>query len=195
MLVPRCAPCVLPVLLSVFLLSCMASEEATDPLDSDQMDDSASEADPASSPDVDLASDARADSEVSTESISAVNKVKVKLADSEECFFATFGDRVHLSGSEASGHGWWINIDCPPALGRVTVQLQEFIGHAWRNVGTVGEKTVRAGGGRGKRATARAQCRSRSLTSWRSVIDVDLIDLPDDPDKTVTPSTKLRCRS
>jgi hypothetical protein len=112
------------------------------------------------------------------------------------CFFSTKGDYVHISSSafEASGHGWWVNGDCPASLAVVTVQLQEYYsdGH-WRNKGTVGKKTVGSGGGAGNRATGRGGCDNHGTAGWRSVIDVDLVGVADDPRKLTTPARNIGC--
>jgi hypothetical protein len=112
------------------------------------------------------------------------------------CYFTTKGDYVHISSSafEASGHGWWVNGDCPATLAVVTVQLQEYYsdGH-WRNKGTVGRETVRSGGGAGNRATGRAACNNRGVAGWRSVVDVDLVGVADDPRKLITPARNIGC--
>ncbi|MCF6473170.1 hypothetical protein FAF44_32990 [Nonomuraea sp. MG754425] len=113
------------------------------------------------------------------------------------CYFKTKGDNLHISGSafEASGHGWWVNIDCSATKAVVTVQLQEYFSDGtWRNRGTPGEKTVRSGGGSVNRATGRAACDSSKLTGWRSVIDVDLVGQPDDSDKLTTSAQNIYCR-
>jgi hypothetical protein len=113
------------------------------------------------------------------------------------CTFTTNGDFVHVSSSafEASGHGWWVNTDCDTSTAVVTVQLQEFFSDgSWRNKGTVGRSTVRSGGGSAARATGRASCANGSVTGWRSVIDVDLVGLADDPGVLITPSQNIGCR-
>ncbi|MEU8382998.1 hypothetical protein [Streptosporangium sp. NPDC048865] len=113
------------------------------------------------------------------------------------CYFQTRGDYVHISGSafEASGHGWWVNGDCNATLAVVTVQLQQYYADGtWRNAGTPGSATVRSGGGAGNRATGRAGCLNGSLTGWRSVVDVDLVGLADDPGKLYTPGQNIYCR-
>lgn len=113
------------------------------------------------------------------------------------CTFFTEGDYVHVSSTafEASGHGWWVNGDCPATWAVVTVQLQEFYSDgSWRNKGTVGQATVRSGGGAGNRATGRAGCNDASVTGWRSVVDVDLVGLADDPNKLITPARNIGCR-
>jgi hypothetical protein len=114
----------------------------------------------------------------------------------DRCVFSTRGDYVHVSSSafEASGHGWWVNGDCPASRARVTVQLQEYYSDGrWRNKGTVGRKTVRSGGGAGNRATGRAHCNNHHAAGWRSVIDVDLVGRPDDSRKLVTPARNIGC--
>ncbi|WP_051752371.1 hypothetical protein [Streptosporangium amethystogenes] len=113
------------------------------------------------------------------------------------CVFNTAGDYVHVSSSafEASGHGWWVNGNCNATLAVVTVQLQQYYSDgSWRNAGTAGRATVRSGGGAGNRATGRGGCNSNSLTGWRSVVDVDLVGLADDPGKLYTPSRNIYCR-
>lgn len=117
-------------------------------------------------------------------------------AAEDVCFFETAGDYVHVSSSafEASGHGWWVNGDCETATAVVTVQLEEYYSDgSWRKVGTVGKKTVRSGGGSSDRSTGRAGCTGSATVSWRSVIDVDLVGLADDPDKLTTPVRDLSC--
>jgi hypothetical protein len=114
----------------------------------------------------------------------------------EVCTFTTKGDYVHVSSSafEASGHGWWVNGDCPASMAVVTVQLQEYYSDGrWRNKGTVGRKTVRSGGGAGNRATGRAGCNNNGLAGWRSVVDVDLVGVADDPRKLTTPARNIGC--
>ncbi|MER7513427.1 hypothetical protein ACIP46_37735 [Streptomyces lavendulae] len=115
----------------------------------------------------------------------------------EVCVFETRGDYVHVSSSafEASGHGWWVNGNCPTTTAVVTVQLQEYYSDGvWRNVGSKGKSTVRSGGGSQGRATGRGPCKSSAVTSWRSVVDVDLVGLSDSPEKLVTAGRDLACR-
>ncbi len=111
------------------------------------------------------------------------------------CTFYTRGDYVHVSSNQASGHGWWVNVNCRATWAVVTVQLQQYYSDGrWRNIGTPGRATVRSGGGAGKRATGRVSCSSRSLTGWRSVVDVDVVGVLDDPRKLVTPARNIYCR-
>lgn len=112
------------------------------------------------------------------------------------CGFETRGDYVHLSSSvwEASGHGWWVNINCNATTAVVTVQLQQRIDGEWRDAGTAGKATVRSGGGAGHRATGRATCHSSTVTEWRSVIDVDVVSVLDPPNTLTTGGRNIRCR-
>ncbi len=111
------------------------------------------------------------------------------------CTFYTRGDNVHRSGYHASGHGWWENIDCNVTKAIVTIQLQQQINGSWEDAGSLGTKTVYSGGGSANRAAARADCTTFDSTPWRSVIDVDLIGLPDTPDKKITSTMTLYCRN
>ena len=112
------------------------------------------------------------------------------------CSFLTRGDYVHKSGSEASGHGWWQNINCRATLADVTVQLQEYYSDGiWRNKGSAGKARVRSSpGGRGNRATGRAACANSSRTGWRSIVDVDLVGVADSAEKLATPGQNIYCR-
>jgi|GEM_PF-3860032 len=118
------------------------------------------------------------------------------LTPSALCIFYTRGDYVHVSSTafEASGHGWWINGDCSATWAVVTVTLQEYYSDgSWRDKGT-GQATVRSGGGSGNRATGRAGCNDATVTGWRSVVDVDLVGLIDDPGKLITSAQNISCR-
>lgn len=107
--------------------------------------------------------------------------------------FLTRGDFVHISGTDASAHGWWELPGAPPTLvANVTVQLQRKYGTSWINVSTY-SGVYPEGGGRGNRTTARALCRGATLTTWRSVVDVDVLGKIDDPGKLYTPDKLLYC--
>jgi hypothetical protein len=112
--------------------------------------------------------------------------------------FITDGDRVHVSSTPpptASGHGWWKKISGPGTKAKVTVTLQArpYGASGWRDVAT-GSKTVKSGGGAGKRATARKTCTNLiQKTEWRSVIDVDIIGVADSPEKVSTKAATLFC--
>jgi hypothetical protein len=120
------------------------------------------------------------------------------VAQTSLCGFWTRGDNAHISSTafEASAHGWWINVNCNAQVAVVTVELQQqYSDRGWRAIGTVGRSTVKSGGGAGNRATARARCVSRDRTQWRSVVDVDVIGVADDPRKYKTPVRTLSCRA
>lgn len=110
-------------------------------------------------------------------------------------FYAN-GDKVHYSSSDnsvLSGHGWWVKLSGAGTKARVTVWLQQRKG-GWKPVAK-DVKTVKPGGGRGKRATAREKCGSRKTTAWRSVIDVDIIGVNDSPEKAYTKTVRKKCRA
>lgn len=58
---------------------------------------------------------------------------------------------------------------------------------------TVGQADVYAGGGAGKRATARWACASGDTVGWRAYVDVDLIDWNDPPGLTYSAIMNLPC--
>lgn len=108
--------------------------------------------------------------------------------------FETHGDNVHYSGSEISGHGWWINRGCPTSTAVVTVRLQAFYSDGvWRTVNTA-QSTVTSGGGAGRRATARALCRGAGGPfSFRTIVDVDLVGVNDPSGVGISPVQNLLC--
>lgn len=110
------------------------------------------------------------------------------------CRFRMEGDYVHISIGDASGHGWWVNIDCDATQAIVTIQLQQYINGSWEDAGSPGQKTVYSGGGSANRAVARAFCNNSAATQWRSEIDVDVIGILDGPGKYYTPTRSLYCR-
>lgn len=114
--------------------------------------------------------------------------------DGSICRFRMEGDYVHISFGDASGHGWWVNIDCEATQAIVTVQLQQYINGSWEDAGSPGSKTVYSGGGSANRAVGRAHCNNSITTSWRSEIDVDVIGILDTPLKYYTPTQSLNCR-
>jgi len=109
--------------------------------------------------------------------------------------FETHGDNVHLSGGDASGHGWWVNRGCPTNTAVVTIRLQAYYTDGvWRYVGSLGRKTVYSGGGSANRATARVACLGGGYYGFRSVVDVDLVGLNDSANVGYTPNVNLSCR-
>ncbi len=109
------------------------------------------------------------------------------------CRFTMEGDYPHLSNHrrEVSTHGWWEiesdNQNCPE-YAYVEVWLQanwcDFItGCRWITLAHQ-EKRIREGGGSGRRTTARYDCASNELlVGYRNVVDVDLVGVPDLPNK------------
>ncbi len=101
--------------------------------------------------------------------------------------FGTRGDLPHISYKDSgplgdvSAHGWWENYSGIQARAKVKIKLQaKIFFFKWSNVTKWNEATLRQGGGRGKRVTARYQTQSTRRTLWRSVIDVDIINHRDD---------------
>jgi len=111
-----------------------------------------------------------------------------------QCNYTTEGDNPHLSstGFAASAHGWWnhsINSSCP-LYADVTVTLQAKLCYTTGSSRTCWWETVDhqvtrilAGGGSGRRTTARNDCLFFKLIGYRSIIDVDLVGVWDGPFK------------
>lgn len=117
------------------------------------------------------------------------------LTATHRCYFTTRGDYVHRTGGDASGHGWWENINCPVLQADVRIWLQQYYSDgSWRTRGSTGYKRVYSGGGSANRANARAGCDSSAVTSWRSVVDVDLVGLSDSSEKLITNTRNISCR-
>lgn len=112
--------------------------------------------------------------------------------------FITDGDYAHVSKSDpatASAHGWWIKVTTKATRAVVRIWLQVKVGSKWKTVGS-DRKTLKSGGGSGRRATARMRCAAGPIVKrpvYRSVIDVDLVGVRDDPRRAVTDSRALRC--
>jgi len=82
------------------------------------------------------------------------------------------GDYVHVSSGDASGHGWWLQGNCPYTKSSVTVQLNEWYSdNSWHNKNSA-TGSVYPGGGAGNRVTARQTCVGTTLAGWRSVVTV-----------------------
>ncbi|MCI1663016.1 MAG: hypothetical protein LKI27_09020 [Actinomyces sp.] len=107
--------------------------------------------------------------------------------------FWTKGDYVHVTGGQASGHGWWIRGTTKATQAKVTVQLQAYSTTylGWHNVGSKGSAIVAPGGGAGRRANARFTCLGSLKTFWGSTVDADIIGYLDSPEKAIVrnPST------
>ncbi len=120
------------------------------------------------------------------------------------CVFTTRADDPHLSSTRdaVSAHGWWeipgVDWGCPD-YADVEVKLQ-----VWScNVldpndcyfKTFSERDLRvlAGGGSGKRTTARIPCSMSGPIGYKSIVDVDLVDRSDPNDKEVA-TENVHCR-
>ncbi|GAB3954618.1 hypothetical protein [Micromonospora vulcania] len=111
------------------------------------------------------------------------------------CAFITDGDYVHKTGNDATGHGWWVNVNCASGT-RATVKIwleEYFSDNSWRVKGSGSKSPVYSGGGSANRANARATCQNSGTVSWRSRIDVDLIGQVDSPEQAVTAVRELAC--
>lgn len=112
--------------------------------------------------------------------------------------FIVDGDDAHISRSApatASAHGYWIKVTTKATRAVVTIWLQVKVGSKWKTVGSQ-KKTVKSGGGKGRRATARMTCAAGPIAKrpvYRSVIDVDLVGYVDDPRRAVTDPQALKC--
>jgi hypothetical protein len=116
-----------------------------------------------------------------------------------ECSYQQANDNPHISGGDASVHGYWLFAggSCP-SQAQVTVDLQaywcdEISGCRWINVAR-GSGDYASGGGRGRRANARLTCASSEATGWRGVTDVDLPGMSDPSDVTYSTIVDLACR-
>ena len=110
------------------------------------------------------------------------------------CDYETKGDYPHKSKTEnaVSAHGWWetkTRSRCP-SHAYVAVWLDAFVCYyvgdqkvrcLWEQI-DYNEERVRPGPGSGKRTTVRKDCATNDeLVSFRTVIDVDLEGVWDDP--------------
>jgi len=109
------------------------------------------------------------------------------------CNYEAGGDYPHLSstGTDASAHGWWED-NSPgqcPEYADVDIILQARMCYYENGVLTDRcywdslkrkKKRLRAGtGGSGRRVNVRHNCASTETIGYRSVIDVDLVGVPD----------------
>jgi hypothetical protein len=110
--------------------------------------------------------------------------------------FVTNGDRVHISGTPprtASAHAWWTRVSGPGTKARVTIWLQIRSGRTWHSVARNAQNLKSGNGGRARRVVAREKCASRNNRQWRTMIDVDLIGVPDSPEKAYTKPVTVKC--
>ena len=114
------------------------------------------------------------------------------------CTYRQAIDDPHLSSGDVSVHGWWLKIvgTCP-AKAEVTVYLQAYwcdsiFGCRWITVDADAGKYY-AGGGAGKRATARKTCSDVTSVGWRGYVDIDLIGVGDPSGYTYSATKNLLC--
>ena len=116
------------------------------------------------------------------------------------CTYRQAIDDPHISSTAplaASVHGWWLRVSgtCP-SQANVDVYLQgywcDIYGCRWITVAS-GSSNVYAGGGAGRRATARKTCSSSKTVGWRGFVDVDLIGVSDPAGYTYSAIRNLAC--
>ena len=111
------------------------------------------------------------------------------------CAFITDGDYVHKTGNDATGHGWWVNVNCSSGTkATVKIWLEEYFSDgSWRVKGSGSKSPVYSGGGSANRANARATCSNSGTVSGRRRGDVDLIGQVDSPEQAITAVRELPC--
>lgn len=114
------------------------------------------------------------------------------------CSYRQVNDDPHYSSPDASIHAWW-NYEggsCP-SQANVDAGLQALwcstYSCSWKTVAT-NSGDVYAGGGRGKRVTARRACTASSTVGWRGYTDVDLPGINDPSGVTYSNAVNLPCR-
>ncbi|MGK5629144.1 hypothetical protein [Streptomyces sp. URMC 123] len=111
--------------------------------------------------------------------------------------FVARAENVHHSHDypgTISGHGFWIKNSGPATHAKITTELQVRAGGNWWTTLNTAVKTVRPGGGRGKRATASWKCTNMiARHDFRIVVDADIVGFPDGPSKAVSNVRTLHC--
>lgn len=109
------------------------------------------------------------------------------------------GDYVHVSTTQASGHGWWdyVSGTMPPNGVTVTVTLQVYLTlpvcAGYYDVTTSKGVVYSSGGGSGNRVTARATCTSKTPKMWRSVVTVVVNTVTSSVGSVATSPQTLKC--
>lgn len=107
--------------------------------------------------------------------------------------FVMKADNPHLSNGYVSAHGCYTG-GPKGGLAKVRNWLERKNANGkWERVATGRTVTVPQGCGRGKRSNARAKCRSFNPTTYRNVVDVDIIGAVDSPAKAYRVNT-VNCR-
>lgn len=89
------------------------------------------------------------------------------------CTPDTRSDNPHVTRGDVSGHGWWFKGDCSNNRAVVTVCLQQYYTDGTHRTKECNDRTIAPGSSR--RANARTACTGRALTTWRNVVDVDVV--------------------
>lgn len=121
------------------------------------------------------------------------------LAAASGCVFAADGDHVHVSTYDgiryASGHGYWLNVDCPSSYrATVTIWLEEKLGTGWYPQGDAQTKTGRKPGtGSAARVNAKMKCVNKTSHKWRSVVVADIDGHANTAPSAITAAQSLSC--
>ena len=118
-------------------------------------------------------------------------------------------DRVHLSGGDASVHGWWLKTGgtCPlkafvwvELQARRCIKILDLPGNIldvwdcfWDPISRSATRLVFAGSGSSKRVNARKACASSSPVTWRAIVDVDIPNQNDSAAKFESNPIGLNC--
>ncbi len=140
-------------------------------------------------------------SAVASDTDSAAENTGTSL-QSIRCRFKSGADNPHRSstGFAVSAHGWWNETSRPkgqcPEFADVEARLQvawcdDFTGCRWITLAKK-EKRVREGGGSSNRTAVRFDCASTRVVGYRNVVDVDLVGMPDLPNRA-TREQDVRC--
>lgn len=111
------------------------------------------------------------------------------------CTFASDGDYVHVTDNYASGHGWWLNVNCPSTYrADVTIWLEENLNGTWYLQGNAVTGFNRLpGSGSTVRVTNKLKCVNSSTHRWRSIIKADIVGQTDTNPLAYTLDHPLAC--
>ena len=109
-------------------------------------------------------------------------------------------DSIHISSTKPptlSVHAVWRNKTCKADKAVVTVWLERLENDGrWHSVGDPGRATVKSvtkGIPSSQRANARYTCRGAQRNTYRSVVDVDVVGVRDDPKKSYSGTQAFNC--
>lgn len=112
------------------------------------------------------------------------------------CTYYGESDDIHQTGTDVSVHAWWKvgSGSCGTTQAVVRSNLQIYRLGFWWDVGSVGLKTVYAGGGSTNRVNSRVYCGATTENfTFRVKIDVDLVGVADTPWANYGPEYRLKC--